>query len=199
MSEWSWIFIAALVVVVVLAIVVGLLMGRRRRSVRLKEQFGPEYDRTVGELGEQRAAEAELLAREKKRKKLDIVSLTPEARQEHAGLWAKVQEDFVDDPQDAVGRAERLVTRVMRERGYPIDDFDQRAADISVDHPDIVENYRSAHTIYLSQHNGDISTEDTRQAFVHYRALFERLLASDSGTDTEVQNSEKRRQAHDHA
>jgi FtsZ-interacting cell division protein ZipA len=199
MSEWSWIFIAVLAVVAVLAIVVGLWVSRRRRSARLKEQFGPEYDRTVGELGEQRAAEAELVAREKKHKKLDIIFLTPEARQEHAAMWAKVQTDFVEDPQDAVGRAERLVTRVMRERGYPIDDFDQRAADVSVDHPDVVENYRSAHAIYLSQHNGDISTEDARQAFVHYRALFERLLASDSVTDTEVKHGEQRRQTHDHA
>jgi FtsZ-interacting cell division protein ZipA len=199
MSEWSWIFIAVLAVVAVLAIVVGLWVSRRRRSARLKEQFGPEYDRTVGELGEQRAAEAELVAREKKHKKLDIIFLTPEARQEHAAMWAKVQTDFVEDPQDAVGRAERLVTRVMRERGYPIDDFDQRAADVSVDHPDVVENYRSAHAIYLSQHNGDISTEDARQAFVHYRALFERLLASDSDTDTEVKHGEQRSQSHDHA
>jgi FtsZ-interacting cell division protein ZipA len=199
MSEWSWIFIAVLAVVAVLAIVVGLWVSRRRRSARLKEQFGPEYDRTVGELGEQRAAEAELVAREKKHKKLDIIFLTPEARQEHAAMWAKVQTDFVEDPQDAVGRAERLVTRVMRERGYPIDDFDQRAADVSVDHPDVVENYRSAHAIYLSQHNGDISTEDARQAFVHYRALFERLLASDSVTDTEVKHGEQRSQTHDHA
>jgi FtsZ-interacting cell division protein ZipA len=199
MSEWSWIFIAVLAVVAVLAIVVGLWVSRRRRSARLKEQFGPEYDRTVGELGEQRAAEAELVAREKKHKKLDIIFLTPEARQEHAAMWAKVQTDFVEDPQDAVGRAERLVTRVMRERGYPIDDFDQRAADVSVDHPDVVENYRSAHAIYLSQHNGDISTEDARQAFVHYRALFERLLASDSVTDTEVKHGEQRSQSHDHA
>lgn len=199
MSEWSWIFIAVLAVVAVLAIVVGLWVSRRRRSARLKEQFGPEYDRTVGELGEQRAAEAELVAREKKHKKLDLIFLTPEAREEHAAMWAKVQTDFVEDPQDAVGRAERLVTRVMRERGYPIDDFDQRAADVSVDHPDVVENYRSAHAIYLSQHNGDISTEDARQAFVHYRALFERLLASDSVTDTEVKHGEQRSQTHDHA
>jgi hypothetical protein len=126
------------------------------------------------------------------------VSLTPEARQEHAATWAKVQADFVDEPQDAVGRAERLVTRVMRERGYPIDDFDQRAADVSVDHPDVVENYRSAHAIYLSQRGGDISTEDARQAFVHYRALFERLLASDSGTEAQARG-DQRRQAHDHA
>ena len=101
-----------------------------------------------------------------------------------------VQTDFVDAPTDAVGRAERLVTRVMRERGYPIDDFDQRAADISVDHPDIVENYRSAHAIYQSQHNGEINTEDARQAFVHYRALFDRLL----GTDPEHRERQRRTQ-----
>ena len=109
-----------------------------------------------------------------------------------------MQTEFVDAPQDAVGRAERLVTRVMRERGYPIDDFDHRAADISVDHPDIVENYRSAHAIYQSQHNGPISTEDARQAFVHYRALFDRLLGIDSD-HKQVQNGEHRRQEHDHA
>jgi len=201
MSGATWIFIAVLAVIAVLAIGVGLWVSRRRRSARLKEQFGPEYERTVEELGQERAAEAELLAREKKRKKLDITPLTTEARQEHAGLWERVQADFVDDPQDAVGRAERLITRVMRERGYPIDDFEQRAADISVDHPDVVENYRSAHAIYLSQHNGDLSTEDARQAFVHYRALFERLLASDSDTGTEIQHGEQERrsQAHDHA
>jgi hypothetical protein len=197
MSELAWVLIAVLVLVVL-----GVLawsLSRRRRSARLKEHFGPEYERTVGELGEQRAAEAELVAREKKRKKLDIIDLTPEARQEHAATWQKVQADFVDEPQDAVGRAERLVTRVMRERGYPIDDFEQRAADVSVDHPDIVENYRSAHAIYQSQHDGDISTEDARQAFVHYRALFDRLLGSEPSTDTQVRNGDQRRQAHDHA
>jgi hypothetical protein len=194
MSEWSWIVIAVLVLVVLG--IGGWLLSRQRRSARLKEHFGPEYERTVGELGEQRAAEAELRQREKKRRKLDIVELTPEARQEHAATWQMVQADFVDDPQDAVGKAERLVTRVMRERGYPIDDFDQRAADVSVDHPDIVENYRSAHAISQSQ---DISTEDARQAFVHYRALFDRLLGADAAAETDVASDEHRRQTHDHA
>ena len=110
-----------------------------------------------------------------------------------------MQAEFVDAPADAVGRAERLVTRVMRERGYPIDDFDQRAADISVDHPDIVENYRSAHSIYRSQHNGQIETEAARQAFVHYRALFDRLLGSDPEIQTDNINDEQWRQEHDHA
>jgi hypothetical protein len=195
MSELVWVLIAVLVVAVV--IVVAWSLSRRKRSTRLQEHFGPEYERTVGEVGEQRAAEAELVAREKKRKKLDIVDLTPEARAEHAATWQTVQTDFVDAPTDAVGRAERLVTRVMRERGYPIDDFDQRAADISVDHPDIVENYRGAHAIYQSQHNGEINTEDARQAFVHYRALFDRLLGSDP--EPENVNDDYRRQEHDHA
>ena len=197
MAEWTWILIAALVVAV--AIGVGLALSRRRRSSQLKERFGPEYDRTVDELGEQRAAEAELRQRESKRKKLDIKTLPPEARREHAATWQVVQTEFVDAPQDAVGRAERLVTRVMRERGYPIDDFEQRAADISVDHSDIVANYRSAHAIYLSQRDGDISTEQARQAFVHYRALFDRLLGSEPDIESGNRNGETRRQTHDHA
>jgi hypothetical protein len=198
MPEWSWILIAVLIIVAVVAVVVGLSMSRRKKSAQLKERFGPEYDRTVGELGEERAA-AELREREKKRKKLNIVDLAPEARREHAEMWAMVQTHFVDAPQDAVGRAELLVTRVMRERGYPVDDFDQRAADISVDHPDVVENYRQAHAIYRAQRDGDISTEDARQAFVHYRALFDRLLGADSGTGPKPGNGDNRRQTHDHA
>jgi len=196
MPEWSWILIAVLVVVVLG--IAAWLLSRQRRSARLKEHFGPEYDRTVGELGEQRAAEAELAAREKKRKKLDIVDLTPEARQEHAATWQMVQAEFVDAPSDAVGRAERLVTRVMRERGYPIDDFEQRAADISVDHPDIVENYRNAHSIYQSQRDGQIETEGARQAFVHYRALFDRLLGSEPEAQPQTKNvnDEQWRQTH---
>lgn len=195
MSEMAWVLIAVLVLIVIG--VAAWALSRSRRSARLKEHYGPEYERTVGELGEQRKAEAELVAREKKRKKLDIVELSAEARQQHAATWQQVQAEFVDAPSDAVGKAERLVTRVMRERGYPIDDFDQRAADISVDHPDIVENYRNAHSIYQAQQDGHIETEAARQAFVHYRALFDRLLGSDS--QPENVNDEQWRQEHDHA
>jgi hypothetical protein len=194
MSELAWVLIAVVVLVVIG--VVAWSMTRKKRSARLREHFGPEYERTVDELGEQRSAEAELIAREKNRKKLDIVELSPEARNEHAATWRKVQAEFVDAPSDAVGRAERLVTRVMRERGYPIDDFDQRASDISVDHPDIVDNYRSAHSIYRSQQDGQIETEAARQAFVHYRALFDRLLGSEHQN---INNDGHRRQEHDHA
>ena len=187
MPIWGWFFIAAIVVVAVAGLIVATSAGRRKRTDRLKEQFGPEYERTVAEAGEQNAAEKELVARERKRDKLDIRPLTRAALKGYADRWHAVQTAFVDSPASAVGDADRLVTEVMRERGYPIDDFDQRAADISVDHPTVVENYRAAHTIHVSQQNGDVGTEKQRQAFVHYRALFEKLLNDDDrphGTDT---------------
>jgi hypothetical protein len=127
--------------------------------------------------------------------------LTPAALEGYAGRWRTVQIAFVDNPSNAVGDADRLVTEVMRERGYPVEDFDQRAADISVDHPTVVENYRAAHTIHLSQHNGDVGIEQQRQAFVHYRALFERLLDPDNDKDTPHDpdtQTQHRRHAHDH-
>ena len=175
MPTWAWIIIIAVVAVVVLA-AIAATFGRRRRSDHLQERFGPEYERSVADRGDQRAAERELADRERKREKLDIVPLSADARSRYAESWRTVQARFVDDPSGAVVEADRLVTDVMRERGYPIDDFDQRAADISVDHPDVVENYRAAHEIYLTQEKGEAGTEDLRQAFVHYRALFEELL-----------------------
>jgi DNA-binding MarR family transcriptional regulator len=183
MPMWVWILIAAVVVIAVVALVVGRSVGSRKRTEHLKERFGPEYERTVGEAGEQRAAEKELLERERNREKLDIVALTPAAREEYAHHWRTVQTAFVDNPSGALGDADRLVTQVMRERGYPIDDFDQRAADISVDHPQVVENFRAGHSIYLSQEYGGVGTEEQRQAFVHYRELFEKLLETDNNTD----------------
>lgn len=177
MPIWVWILIAAAVAVVALAL--AFIVNRslnRRRTGRLKERFGPEYERTVSQLGGQRAAEKELASRERKRQKLDIVPLSPEARERYAATWREVQTAFVDDPSSAVGDADRLVAQVMKDRGYPIDDFDQRAADISVDHPHVAENYRTAHMIYLSQEKADIGTEAQREALVHYRALFEELL-----------------------
>lgn len=183
MPVWGWILIAAIVVIAAVAVIVARSASGRKRTGRLKERFGPEYERTVGEAGEQRAAEKELAARERKRDKLDIVPLTPQAQEKYAARWRTVQTAFVDNPSNAVGDADRLVTQVMRERGYPIDDFDQRAADISVDHPKVVENFRGAHSIFLSQQEGDVGTEQQRQAFVHYRALFEQLLETDKDTD----------------
>ncbi|HEY6576878.1 MAG TPA: hypothetical protein VI029_18565 [Mycobacterium sp.] len=186
MPVWGWILIAAIVVIAAAAIIVARSVNSRKRTERLKERFGPEYERTLGEAGEQGAGEHELVARERKRDKLDIVPLSPQAREKYADRWRTVQTAFVDNPSSAVGDADLLVTQVMRERGYPIDDFDQRSADISVDHPTVVENYRAAHSISLSQQKGDVGTEKQRQAFVHYRALFEKLLETDKDKSQEA-------------
>jgi hypothetical protein len=174
------------VVVVALAVIFVLSMSSRKRTERLKSHFGPEYDRAVGESGDQSAAEKELIARERKRQKLDVVALSPESQAKYAEYWRTVQAAFVDDPAGAVGDADHLVTAVMRERGYPIDDFDQRAADISVDHPNVVEHYRAAHVIHLAQEKADVGTEAQREAFVHYRALFEKLLETEHKTEKDT-------------
>lgn len=179
MPVWEWILIAASVVVVLVAVVVmATVANSRRKTERLKQHYGREYERLVSESGDRKVAEKELTARERKHDKLDIVPLTSSALSEFTTRWQQVQTEFVDDPATAVGVADRLVTEVMRKRGYPVDDFDQRAADISVDHPQVVENYRSAHGIHLAQESGDVSTEQQREAFVHYRALFQELLES---------------------
>ncbi|MGV0741799.1 hypothetical protein [Mycolicibacterium sp. XJ870] len=178
MPTWSWIVIAVVAVFIVLAVVVVASMMRHKRSERLKSQFGPEYERAVDTAGGQRAAEKELIGRERKRHKLDISELTPESRAQYTKAWSATQAGFVDNPTRAVSEADRLVTEVMRERGYPVDDFEQRAADISVDHPKVVEHYRAAHILHLAQEQGDIGTEAQREAFVHYRALFEQLLGT---------------------
>lgn len=185
MPVWEWILIAAAVVIVVAAVIVVVSrMSSRRNTARLKDHYGREYERLVSETGGQKAAENELAARERKRDKLDIVPLTPSALADFTTRWHQVQIAFVDDPAGAVGAADRLVIEVMRQRGYPVEDFDERAADISVDHPQIVENYRAAHGIQLSQQRGDVGTDQLRQAFVHYRVLFEKLLNTTKGEDT---------------
>jgi len=173
MPVWAWIVIGVgLVVVIALA----LFGADRRRSRHLEEKFGPEYGRTVAERGDRRAAESELREREEVRDRLDIRPLSERQRERYGGEWQQVQSDFVDNPSDAVGEADRLVAEVMRERGYPVDDFEQQAKVVSVDHPDVVANYREGHAIYLSVDRGDASTEDLRQAMQHYRALFDELL-----------------------
>ena len=188
MPDWAWIVIAVLAVIAVAAIIVAArATSSRKRTERLKEHFGPEYERLVDQAGDQRAAENELTERERNRKKLDIVELAPEVQARYAEQWRAVQTAFVDSPSSAVGDADRLVTAVMRERGYPIDDFDRQAADVSVDHPDVVENYRTAHSIHLAQERGEVGTEQQREALVHYRALFEQLLDTDKSTTREAQ------------
>lgn len=186
MPTWSWIVIAVVVVVIVLlAVVVGASMMRQKRSERLREQFGPEYEHAVESAGDQRAAERELIARKRKHDKLDIAELTPGSRARYVEAWGVTQAGFVDNPAKSVSEADRLVTEVMRERGYPVDDFEQRAADISVDHPKVVEHYRAAHILHLAQEQGEIGTEAQREAIVHYRALFEQLVGDGHGARDE--------------
>lgn len=190
MPIWEWILIVACLVLVAAAVIVAVAVtSSRRKTRRLKEHYGREYERLVSETGSQKGAEAELTARERTRRKLEIVPLTPSAMSDFTTRWHEVQTRFVDNPATAVGVADRLVAEVMRARGYPVDDFDRRAADISVDYPEIAENYRAAHGIHLSQQHGDVNTEQQREAFVHYRALFEKLLETKTDTDTSQEAS----------
>src|ERR1700757_3248213 len=169
--------------IVFVAIAVALLAGislwlylRHRRSLSLRERFGPEYDRVVRQEGNVRRGEGVLEFREKKREKLQIRPLSASARNDYANRWNNVQAQFVDDPEGSVAKADSLVSEVMEARGYPVADFDERVEIISVDHPVVVENYRAAHTIATNRARGQATTESLRKAMVHYRALFDDLL-----------------------
>ena len=164
--------------VVVLIVIAALLAMRKHKSAQLKEHFGPEYDRVAQEQGDARHAEAVLSQREKRVEKLSIHPLPGFQREGYLQEWMAVQRRFVDDPSAAVTEADSLVTAVMSARGYPMSDFEQRAADISVNYPTVVHNYRSAREIVLRHAKGHSSTEDLRQAIVCYRSLFEELLDS---------------------
>ena len=174
MPVWGWIVVAVLAVFLVGA--VGWIVYTRQRSERLKRTFGPEYERVVQSEDSQSRAESELAERYRRRKQLDIRPLPPEVRQRYHVAWLTTQARFVDAPKEAVDEADDLVTQVMRDRGYPMEDFDQRAADVSVDHPAVVDNYRQAHAIWLENRAGRADTEALRRAFVHYRSLFDELL-----------------------
>lgn len=169
-----------LIVVLAVALVaaLGWILYDRRRSQSLKSRFGPEYGRVVDEADDRRAAESELEARQRRVDKLDIRPLPQAERDRYAATWKTVQAHFVDEPAAAISEADRLIGDVMEAQGYPVADFEQRAADVSVDHPGVVEHYRAAHAIATTEAEPDATTttEDLRQAMVHYRALFEDLL-----------------------
>jgi len=171
----STLAILAVAAVVVIALV-AWAATRKRRTTKLVTQFGPEYERAVEQLGSKAKAETELAARAKHREKLAIKALSPADHDRFAETWHRTQERFVDDPEGAMAEADALVAEVMRLRGYPMGDFEQQAADISVDYPTLVENYRAAHRLPENSAGGEVSTEDRRQAMVHYRALFDELL-----------------------
>jgi hypothetical protein len=177
--------LVAIIIVVVILVVAAFVLGQQRRSQRLRDRFGPEYQRTVARTGDRRAGEAQLAEREQRRGKFSIVELEPSARSRYADAWRSTQGKFVDDPVAATREADELVTHVMRDRGYPVDDFEQQADDISVDHPRVAENYRAAHAVSRANANGLASTDDLRPAFVHYRSLFEELLDSGQSSHKE--------------
>jgi hypothetical protein len=169
-----WVIVAIVVVAVAL---LAFMVLRRRRSAQLQQRFGPEYDRVVEERGDRREAESELADRSARREQFEVRRLTPAARDRYAERWQHAQRDFVDQPTAAIADADRLVIEVMEARGYPVaDEFEQRAADVSVDHPEVVEHYRAAHGISARATEDRASTEDLRQAMIHFRALFDELL-----------------------
>jgi hypothetical protein len=191
MAIWVWILIAIAVVVIVVLVA---MVARQRRAAALRQRFGPEYDRAVEARDDRKAAEADLREREKQRALLDIRPLPEDTRARFAREWQDLQERFVDEPADAVVAADRLVNIVMDARGYPMGDFDTQADLVSVDHPQVVENYRVAHGIHGRAQARQASTEDLREGLLRYRSLFEELLrasadqadAGDSGLDSRV-------------
>lgn len=175
------IVLVVIVVVLVVVAVVGLMLARRRRSEKLQEHFGSEYERTVTETGDRKAAEATLTDREKRHKELDIRDLRPEERTGYQREWEGVQQGFVDDPAGALRHADTLVMEIMRTRGYPVDDFDRRADDISVAHPDVVHHYREARSVHDASTDGQVDTERQRGALTSYRSLVGALLGTGDG------------------
>jgi hypothetical protein len=175
-ASWIWILIAVVVVLIVLFVVAASM--RKRRSAGLRDRFGPEYDRTLQERDGRRPAETELRNRQKERERFTITPLPEPARLRYAEQWRGLQERFVDQPAGAVIEADQLVQQVMGAEGYPMDDFSAQADLVSVDHPRVVENYRTAHRVYERAQVQQASTEDMRVALLSYRSLFEELLAA---------------------
>jgi uncharacterized membrane protein len=195
MSNTTLIILVVVAVLVIVAIVVvGYQMARRNRTARLREQYGPEYNRALDQADSQREAESELRDRAKRHEKLELRSLDSSEREDFERRWSEVQGEFVDDPNIAVRNADRLVVEVMSARGYPVEDFDQRADDLSVSHPEITERYREASRIARANEDGTVETEDLRQAVTSYRALVLALLADDG--DRGRDDGDRSRQNH---
>ncbi|MGN6331298.1 MAG: hypothetical protein ACTHOD_06545 [Motilibacteraceae bacterium] len=178
MSTWQ--VVVLVVVIVVLLLALGAWLAARQRSRKqsehLRDRFGPEYEDTLRTAGSRREAERELAEREQRRQSVQVRALDPVRAQQFAGEWQTVQTRFVDDPEGCVRQADELVTRVMDERGYPTGDHGRQYEDISVDHPDLAADYRAAHGIAGASRRGEATTEQLREAMVHYRSLFGRLL-----------------------
>lgn len=174
---WLWVILIVVVALVALGAVVALF--RERRSRQLRDQFGSEYDRVAADAPTKREAEAELRERQERHEKFDIRPLSEEERGRYLERWQAIQAEFVDDPARSLAQADSLIQSVMRARGYPVEDFDTRSADLSVEHPDVVENYRAGHGIVVAHERGKAGTEELRKGFQHYRALFTDLVEAD--------------------
>ncbi len=171
----QWIIVASVVIVVLLAVAAWFFF-RKKQSERLQQRFGPEYGRTLGELGGRTKAELELKARERRVEHFSITPLAPAEAARFSQAWNALQGRFVDNPKGVVVQADQLVRELMLKRGYPMGDFERRAADISVDHPAVVEHYRAAQAIAARDERGEADTEELRKAVVHYRVLFDEML-----------------------
>lgn len=188
MDSQTIMLVGVVVAVLALLIVVGAwYYAAKRRRVRIRQRFGPEYDRTVQAAGGPREADAILVDRALRVERFRLRALAPHQADSFTREWRRIQSKFVDDPDGAVTEADVLVTQVMTARGYPMEDFDRRAEDLSVDHPHVVENYRTARMLALRRSRGEAGTEELRQAVMNYRALFDDLL--------EVEESRRRRRA----
>ncbi len=188
MDTWVWIGIVAAIVIVVALI--AWAATRKRRTDELRDRFGPEYDRALSRDGSRREGESELRERVERHDALNILPLSPDTASRYRQEWRDVQMRFVDAPEESLRRADGLITEVMQRRGYPMSDFEQRSADLSVDHAQTVQDYRAAHAVSVQTSRGQASTEDQRQAMVHYRALFDDMLgtgAETNGADTSQQ------------
>ncbi|MET7865647.1 hypothetical protein ACWEOS_31230 [Micromonospora taraxaci] len=177
MSPTQVIVIVLVVLVVVAALAVAVRSLGRRRALR--DRFGPEYDRVVAEQDSRSAAERELRDRERRHAELSLTPLSPESRARYSAAWEELQVRFIDSPGETVGDADELVTRLIEEQGYPTGDFSDQIAHLSVEHARTLTNYRDAHDIHLRNTRGEASTEELRQAVVHYRALFADLLGEE--------------------
>ena len=174
----GWVVVVTVAALAVLALG-GLAFHQRQRSERLRSTFGPEYEREVEGRGDRRAAERALEPRVERRQHIDVRPLSRASGIRYAAEWRQIETQFVDDPGEAVLAADRLVVRVMRERGYPVDDFEERIDLVSVDHPAVVDRYRKGYELFRRHRDGRGSTEDLREAMLNYRALFRQLVATD--------------------
>jgi hypothetical protein len=181
--ERLWTIVALVAVAIVFAVTALVAMQRRARLRRaaLKERFGPEYDRAVEQLGNPARAERELAYRAERVDHFRFHDLSAADRRLFTESWRSIQLKFVDEPAVAVTSANELINQVMRARGYPVEHFEQRVADLSVEHPNVIQHYRAAHELSRSVHNGTVDTEQLRQALVHYRMLFTDLLQEGAG------------------